>query len=38
MKSGRHLPGCDGFIVKPISTRAFLEQVARFLGMRGETG
>jgi CheY-like chemotaxis protein len=24
--------GCDGFIVKPISTVGFLEQVARFLG------
>jgi CheY-like chemotaxis protein len=26
------LAGCDGFIVKPISTRAFLGEVARFLG------
>jgi CheY-like chemotaxis protein len=25
------LAGCDGFIVKPISTRAFLGEVARFL-------
>lgn len=24
--------GCDGFIAKPISTRAFLRQVAGFLG------
>jgi two-component system cell cycle response regulator DivK len=24
--------GCDGFIAKPISTRAFLQQVAAFLG------
>ncbi len=30
------LAGCDGFIVKPISTRQFLGEVARFLG--GETG
>jgi CheY-like chemotaxis protein len=26
------LAGCDGFIVKPLSTRDFLGQVARFLG------
>jgi CheY-like chemotaxis protein len=25
--------GCDGFIVKPISTLGFLAQVARFLGV-----
>jgi len=30
------LAGCDGFIVKPISTRQFLGEVARFLG--GEAG
>ena len=32
--------GCDGFIVKPISTVGFLEQVARFLkeGKRPEKG
>jgi two-component system, cell cycle response regulator DivK len=24
--------GCDGFIVKPLSTRVFLTEVARFLG------
>ena len=32
--------GCDGFIVKPISTVGFLEQVARFLeeGKRPEDG
>lgn len=24
--------GCDGFIVKPLSTRAFLAEIARFLG------
>ena len=32
--------GCDGFIVKPISTVGFLEQVSRFLkeGKRPEKG
>jgi len=32
--------GCDGFIVKPISTVGFLEQVAHFLrgGKRPESG
>jgi two-component system cell cycle response regulator DivK len=26
------LAGCDGFIVKPLSTRVFLAEIARFLG------
>jgi len=26
------LAGCNGFIVKPISTRSFIGEVARFLG------
>jgi two-component system, cell cycle response regulator DivK len=30
--------GCDGFISKPLSTRAFLEQVSGFLGERGRSG
>jgi len=28
--------GCDGFIAKPISTRAFLREVAAFLGTAGD--
>jgi len=28
--------GCDGFIAKPISTRAFLREVAAFLGSGGD--
>jgi CheY-like chemotaxis protein len=27
------LAGCDGFIVKPLSTRHFIGEVSRFLGM-----
>jgi two-component system, cell cycle response regulator DivK len=32
--------GCDGFIAKPLSTRSFLSEVARFLGeaSRGAEG
>jgi two-component system, cell cycle response regulator DivK len=30
--------GCDGFIAKPISTRAFLQQVAAFLGTAANGG
>jgi CheY-like chemotaxis protein len=30
--------GCDGFISKPLSTRAFLDQVAGFLGEQGQGG
>ena len=30
--------GCDGFIAKPISTRAFLQQVAVFLETAGSKG
>ncbi len=30
--------GCDGFIAKPLSTRAFLEQVSGFLGEHGRAG
>jgi two-component system cell cycle response regulator DivK len=30
--------GCDGFIAKPISTRAFLQQVTAFLGTAGNGG
>jgi two-component system, cell cycle response regulator DivK len=30
--------GCDGFIPKPLSTRAFLEQVSGFLGEHGREG
>ena len=30
--------GCDGFIPKPLSTRAFLEQVSGFLGDQGRRG
>lgn len=30
--------GCDGFIVKPLSTRAFLVEIARFLDERARAG
>ncbi|MGA2975259.1 MAG: response regulator [Spirochaetia bacterium] len=30
--------GCDGFIAKPVSTRAFLSEVARFLGEDARAG
>lgn len=30
--------GCDGFIAKPLSTKAFLTEIARFLGERAEEG
>ena len=30
--------GCDGFIPKPLSTRAFLERVSGFLGEQGQRG
>jgi CheY-like chemotaxis protein len=30
--------GCDGFIPKPLSTRAFLDRVSSFLGERGQRG
>lgn len=30
--------GCDGFIPKPLSTRAFLEQVSGFLGDQRQRG
>jgi CheY-like chemotaxis protein len=29
--------GCDGFIVKPVATREFLVEIARFLGERTGT-
>jgi CheY-like chemotaxis protein len=29
--------GCDGFIVKPIATREFLGEIARFLGEQSRT-
>ena len=30
--------GCDGFIAKPLSTKAFVNDIARFLGQRTEEG
>jgi CheY-like chemotaxis protein len=30
--------GCDGFIVKPLSTRAFLKEISRFLDERARAG
>ncbi len=30
--------GCDGFITKPLSTKAFLSEIARFLGEGAEEG
>ena len=32
------LAGCDGFIVKPLSTRAFIKEISRFLDERARTG
>jgi CheY-like chemotaxis protein len=32
------MAGCDGFISKPLSTKAFLGEIARFLGEGGEEG
>ncbi|MGA2479546.1 MAG: response regulator [Spirochaetia bacterium] len=31
------LAGCDGFIVKPLSTRAFIKEISRFLDERART-
>jgi CheY-like chemotaxis protein len=30
--------GCDGFIVKPLSTRAFIKEISRFLDEHARTG
>ena len=30
--------GCDGFIVKPISTRAFLQEISRFFDLHTQAG
>jgi two-component system, cell cycle response regulator DivK len=30
--------GCDGFIAKPLSTKAFLSEIARFLGQGTQKG
>jgi CheY-like chemotaxis protein len=30
--------GCDGFIVKPLSTRAFVKEISRFLDDRAPAG
>ena len=30
--------GCDGFIVKPLSTRAFLQEISRFLDEHARAG